>query len=62
MAGFNAVKAHLISEQARLERELGVVKKAVEALSTSQGPDAAALRVTVQAAGGAAGTWDGNGP
>ena len=62
MAGFNAVKAHLISEQARLERELGVVKKAVEALSTSQGPDAAALRTTVQAAGGTAGSWDGNGP
>ena len=62
MAGFNAVKAHLISEQARLERELGVVKKAIDALSTSQGPDKAALVVTVKATGGTAGTWDGNGP
>ena len=62
MAGFNAVKAHLISEQARLEKELGVVKKAIDALSTSQGPNAAALVVTVKAAGGTAGTWDGNGP
>jgi len=62
MAGFNAVKAHLISEQARLEKELGVVKKAIDALSTSQGPNKAALVVTVKAAGGTAGTWDGNGP
>ena len=62
MAGYNAVRDHLVVEQGRLQKESTRVEDAIKALEESQGRTSEELNAVVKAAGGVAATWDGNGP